>query len=113
MLGLAGAFRDSPHVTLLLFETMLHAGRDPQLRTALAALIRDFRTQLSAALARDGVPDPDATAATLAAALDGLFLHAVVDDRFDIHGAGAALLDLATPTPRTGDSAAPRTRRLP
>lgn len=106
MLGLAGAFRDSPQVTLLLFETMLQAGRDPQLRTALAALISDFRTQLSAALARDGVPDPTQTAASLAAALDGLLLHAVVDDEFDIQGAGAALLSLATPTPRTSDSTA-------
>jgi AcrR family transcriptional regulator len=92
MLALAGTIRDSPQMTLLLFETMLQAARDPQVRDALAVLIREFRDQLAAALARDGVPDPSATAAALAAALDGLFLHAVVDDQLDLHAAGSALL---------------------
>jgi AcrR family transcriptional regulator len=87
-------FRAEPQLTLLLFETMLQAGRDPQLRDALAALIRDFRVGLAAALEREGAEEPEATAAALTAALDGVFLHAVVDDRFDVQAAGAVLLRL-------------------
>jgi AcrR family transcriptional regulator len=94
LLELEAAFRDQPRLTLLLFETMLQAGRDPQLRDALAEMIRDFRTPLAAALTRDGAAEPDATAAALAAALDGLFLHAVVDDQLDLHAAGTVLLRL-------------------
>jgi AcrR family transcriptional regulator len=94
LLELEAAFRDQPQLTLLLFETMLQAGRDPQLRDALAAMLRDFRTRLAAALERDGAAQPAATAAALAAALDGLFLHAVVDNQLDLHAAGTALLRL-------------------
>jgi AcrR family transcriptional regulator len=94
IIELADGLRSSPRLTLLLFETMLQAGRDPQLRTALADLIRDFRDQLATALARDGTHDPAATAAVLAGALDGLFLHAVVDDEVDIRAAGTVLLRL-------------------
>ena len=93
-LELEDVFRAQPKLTLLLFETMLQAGRDPELRDALAAMIRDFRTRLAAALTTDGVADPVATAAALAAALDGLFLHAVVDSRLELQTAGAVLLRL-------------------
>ena len=101
LLELEAAFRDQPQLTLLLFETMLQAGRDPKLRDALAAMLRDFRTRLAVALTRDGTADPDATAAALTAALDGLFLHAVVDDQLDLHAAGSVLLRLLDePAPR-------------
>lgn len=94
LLELEDVLRAQPQLTLLLFETMLQSGRDPQLREALAELIRAFRTRLAAALAQEGAADPEATAAALTAALDGLFLHAVVDDRLDLQAAGAALLRL-------------------
>ena len=91
------AIRHEPALTLLLFETMLHAGRDERLRDALAALIRDFRADVAAALEREGVADPEPLAAGLSAAFDGLLLHVVVDDRLDVAAAGAALLDLLPP----------------
>jgi AcrR family transcriptional regulator len=94
LLELAAVFRDQPPLTLLLFETMLQAGRDPQLREALAAMLRDFRTRLATALGDQGAAQPDATATALTAALDGLFLHAVVDDRLDLHAAGTELFRL-------------------
>jgi len=94
LLELEAAFRDQPQLALLLFETMLQAGRDPQLRDALAAMLRDFRTRLADALDQEGTAEPAATAAALTAALDGLFLHAVVDDQLDVRAAGAALLRL-------------------
>ena len=101
MLELADAFRGQPQLALLLFETMLHAGRDAQLREALAELLRDFRARLASALAREGAVEPETTAAALGAALDGLFLHAVVDDRLDLRAAGAVLLELVEPSPPT------------
>ncbi len=94
LLEVEAALRDQPQLTLLLFETMLQAGRDPHLRLALAGLLRDFRSRLADALAVEGAGEPAATAAALTAALDGLFLHAVVDDQFDVHAAGTALLRL-------------------
>ena len=94
MLELEDQLREQPQLTLLLLETMLQAGRDPLLRTALAAMLRDFRTPLAAALADQRAVEPTATAAALTAALDGLFLHAVVDDQLDVHAAGTALLRL-------------------
>jgi AcrR family transcriptional regulator len=90
-LGLIHAVRRQPELIALLFETMLHAGRDEPLRAALKGMLRDFRRPLAAALARDGLTQPEARAAALAAALDGLLLHAVVDDELDVEAAGAAL----------------------
>jgi AcrR family transcriptional regulator len=107
MLELEELFRDEPQLTLLLFETMLQAGRDPQLREALAEMLRDFRAGLAAALAGQGAADPDATAAALTAALDGLFLHAVVDDRLDVRATGAVFLRLVDGL----DSSGGRSRR--
>lgn len=93
-LALVEAIRGEPQLALLLFETMLQSGRDPVLREALAAMIRRFRGELAAALERDGVTDAATLAAALAAAADGVLLHAVVDERFDVAAAGAALLRL-------------------
>jgi AcrR family transcriptional regulator len=107
MLALEELFTDEPQLTLLFFETMLHAGRDPQLREALAEMIRDFRSRLAAALADRGAADPEATAAALTAALDGLFLHAVVDDRLDVRATGAVFLRLVDEV----DSSGGRSRR--
>ncbi len=96
-LGLIDTVRAQPALTALLFETMLHAGRDATLRAALKDMLRDFREPLAAALARDGLPHPESRATALAAALDGLLLHAVVDDELDAEAAGAALGALVRP----------------
>jgi AcrR family transcriptional regulator len=95
--GLIDTVRQQPTLTALLFETMLHAGRDEPLRAALKRMLRDFREQLAAALARDGLPQAETRAAALTAALDGLLLHAVVDDELDLEAAGAALCALVQP----------------
>jgi AcrR family transcriptional regulator len=94
------AIRDEPGQTLLLFETMLRAGRDPDLRDALAAMLREFRKSLTNALRREQAAgrlrtelDPSTLAAALAAALDGLFLHAIVDTSVDPEDAVQALAD--------------------
>ena len=89
--------RQQPALTALVFETMPHAGRDEPLRAALKDMLRHFREQLAAQLERDGLPQAETRAAALAAALDGLLLHAVVDDELDVEAAGAALLALVQP----------------
>jgi AcrR family transcriptional regulator len=108
LLEYAAAFRDQPQLTMLLFETMLQAGRDRPLRDALAEMLRDFRTRLAAVLADESAGEPEATAAALTAGLDGLFLHAVVDNQLDVHAAGAALLRLLDQRPPSQEPRLPR-----
>jgi AcrR family transcriptional regulator len=61
--------------SLLAVETYLAATRDPRLRRELAAVLGEFRKGLAGRLREHGVPDPDATAAVLAAVIDGVLLH--------------------------------------
>ncbi|GAA0941069.1 TetR/AcrR family transcriptional regulator [Pseudonocardia zijingensis] len=61
--------------SLLAVETYLAATRDPDLRERLTGVLDDFRGQVGAWLRERGVPDPDATAAVLAAVIDGVLLH--------------------------------------
>ena len=96
-LALVEAIRAQPTLTLLLFETMLNAVRDEALRDALATMIRGYRSELASALERDGVTNAAPLAAALAAAWDGLFLHAVVDDQLDIAQAGETILRIVAP----------------
>jgi AcrR family transcriptional regulator len=93
-LELVEAIRGEPALTLLIFETMLRAARDEDLRDALAAMMHDFRAELAAALAREGVDGAEVLAAALSAAWDGLFLHAVVDRELDLGRVGRRLLRL-------------------
>jgi AcrR family transcriptional regulator len=99
-LGVFTELRHEPALTALMFDTMLQGGRDELLRAALATLLRDFRAELAHKLEHDGVARPQALAAALTAALDGLFLHAVVDDRLDVLEAGEALLSLLDVEPQ-------------
>jgi AcrR family transcriptional regulator len=61
--------------SLLAVETYLAATRHPDLRQQLTAVLDEFRRLLAARLHEQGVPDPDATAAVLAAVVDGVLLH--------------------------------------
>jgi len=63
----------------LFTETFLAATRNDDLRRAVAAVLADFRRALAAWLADRGVPSPEATAAVLAASVDGLLLHRALD----------------------------------
>ncbi|MBY8848793.1 TetR/AcrR family transcriptional regulator [Saccharothrix longispora] len=59
----------------LFTETLLAATRDDALRRAVADVLADFRRTLAGWLAAHDVPTPEATAAVLAAAVDGVLLH--------------------------------------
>ncbi|TDD27153.1 TetR/AcrR family transcriptional regulator [Kribbella turkmenica] len=62
-------------LSLLFVEAYLASTRDEHLRAQIAALVADLRHRVGDWLAIHQVPDPAATAAVLAAAIDGLLLH--------------------------------------
>jgi hypothetical protein len=69
--------------TILMFsEMLLAATRYERLRSGLADVLGDYRSALREWLAEQGgTIDPDATAALMFAALDGLVLHRLIDAR--------------------------------
>jgi len=69
--------------SLLLAEALLASHRLPELRSALAALVAGFRSQVAAWLREAGVKDADAVALLLGAAIDGLVLHRALDESVD------------------------------
>lgn len=79
MLASLDAYTGSDPTSLLFTETYLAATRDEVLRRDLAALVAEFRRQLSRWLAVHGASAPDDTAAVLAAAIDGVMLHRALD----------------------------------
>lgn len=98
----------------VLLEAMREAGRDPTVRIRLAGLLAQYRQVLAdlvrAASHRGEAPagaDPVGLAALLAAAGDGLLLHAMLDPETDLVGAVEALGALIGPTGPTGGEPKP------
>lgn len=75
LLDHVGGYTGRDPASLLATEAYLAATRDPDLRRELAALLDGFRHTVAAWLADRDVPDPQAAAAVLAAAVDGVLLH--------------------------------------
>lgn len=95
--------RDSfdPVLSGVLLETMREAGRDPGLAERMTTLLAEYRRLLCelvrAEQQRDAVradAEPAALAILIAAAGDGLLLHALLDCEIDIAEAAEALLAL-------------------
>lgn len=61
--------------SLLFIETYLAATRDRELRQQMGALLNDFRSSLTGALARSGHADPEGAASAVMAVFDGFVLH--------------------------------------
>lgn len=71
--------------SLLLAEMFLAAGRQPGLHGELAALVGDFRARVAGWLREQGYDaDAEAAATVLAALIDGLILHRVLDPGLDL-----------------------------
>ena len=68
----------------LLYEAMLGARRDEELRAALAQAYDEFRAVLADRIRRADAPDPEAAAIVITAALDGLLLHRMVAPDLDV-----------------------------
>jgi AcrR family transcriptional regulator len=98
----------------VMMEAMREAGRDPGVRERLVGLLADYR-QAVADLVRldqrtDAIAvrvDPAGLATLLAAAGDGLLLHAMLDSHIDLAGAVEVLGELLA---RDGDE--PRAGRV-
>jgi hypothetical protein len=75
LFGLLDAYTGTDPMSVLFVEAYLAATRDDRLRQALGAVIGESRQQVADFLGAHGVPDPDATALVLAAAIDGVLLH--------------------------------------
>ena len=79
MLGSLDVYTGTDPTSLLFTETYLAATRDETLRNDLSVLITEFRRQLTQWLIERGASNPRNTAAVLAAAIDGVMLHRVLD----------------------------------
>ncbi|SDM29750.1 TetR/AcrR family transcriptional regulator [Allokutzneria albata] len=75
VLGALSEHDGNDPMSLLVTETYLATTRDAGLREAVGAVLGGFRERLTAWFAERGVAAPEATAAVLAATVDGLLLH--------------------------------------
>ncbi len=96
--GLDSSQPDDP-ATLLLAEAFLAAAREERLRTQLGELLSEFRDAVAAWLRENGVSDSEPTAAVLAATLDGLILHRVLNPSLRGSTLAGPLTRLATEGP--------------
>jgi AcrR family transcriptional regulator len=79
MLEPLDAHTGSDQLSLLFIETYLAATRDDVLRADLIRILAEFRSLLAGWLNESGHDAPDATAAVIAAAIDGVILHRSLD----------------------------------
>ncbi|MEC3953252.1 TetR family transcriptional regulator [Nocardia sp. CDC153] len=80
MLAAIAAYTTADPMTVAMTEMMLAATRHERLRVELGRLAADARAAMAGWFRGNGsVPDPEATAAVVAALLDGLILHRLLD----------------------------------
>jgi AcrR family transcriptional regulator len=89
-LGSAGPSHTTGRIVV---EMMLQAVHDPALRETSRQMLHDFRQAVRAKAAEQGWPGDAAAglATVLAALLDGLYLHVLLDPELDLRAAAAAL----------------------
>ncbi|NYH55348.1 AcrR family transcriptional regulator [Nocardiopsis arvandica] len=92
---------DDP-ASCLVTETYLAATRDQDLRRAITQVLDLLRQRLTTWLTAAAVPDPRATAAVLAATLDGVMLHRALDPGLTGPTVEPVLHRLLTPDDHTG-----------
>ncbi len=106
--GLTGAFDAVDHFdprspsAILLVEAMVRAMRDPHIAEAIVGSLQAFRdlvaTRVRLAAATGEIPadvSPIATGTLVAATLDGVLLHRIIDPSTDVAGVREMLLRLA------------------
>ncbi|WP_051180164.1 TetR/AcrR family transcriptional regulator [Nocardia concava] len=80
MLAAIASYTATDPMTVAITEMMLAATRHERLRVELGRLIAEARATLAGWFRANGsVPDPEATATVVAALLDGLILHRLID----------------------------------
>lgn len=98
MLAQLDQYDGSDPASLLFIEGYLAATRDAELHQGMSALVADFRTTLTSALAAAGHPSPDATARLVLAVFDGFVLHKGLDPELSAATIAPVLREL-TSTP--------------
>jgi AcrR family transcriptional regulator len=92
LMALAWAALDDFPVTgpqsVMIIEAVLAAIRDAELRQRLAAAVGRYRRLLTDRLGAAGVERPEATAAVLAAVVDGVMLHRILFEDLDSAAVG-------------------------
>jgi AcrR family transcriptional regulator len=81
LLGALDTYAGTDSASLLFIEAYLAALRDAQLRQELAAMVLQFDERFAVWLAFHGQEAPEATAAVVAACLDGVLLHRALNPR--------------------------------
>ena len=104
MLGSLEASSGGDSTSVLFTETYLAAIRDETLRIELIALVDEFRRKLARWLSEHGVKTPADTAAVLAAAIDGVMLHRVLDPQLTSSSVAPVLRRLVAEGPSRSDS---------
>ncbi|MEQ4723576.1 TetR/AcrR family transcriptional regulator [Nonomuraea sp. B19D2] len=113
MVGFLKDYDGRDPTSLLFAETYLAAGRDEGLRRALGEVVAEFRRRLADRLAEHGLAAPEATAAVLAAAIDGIMLHRALGPGPDTADLTTVLDRLITPAGSGRPSARERTADTP
>jgi AcrR family transcriptional regulator len=98
MVGFLQGYDGRDPTSLLFAETYLAAGRDEELRRSVGEIVTEFRRQFAGWLAEHKVASPEATAAVLAAAIDGVMLHRALLPGPDAADLTAVLRRLVAPT---------------
>ncbi len=75
----------------VLATAMLEATHDPEVASAVSRNLKEFRSALTMLGERSNAENATGRAILVAALLDGLFLHALVDPTTDIAAASSAL----------------------
>jgi AcrR family transcriptional regulator len=88
MIAAVPASGDEDDASAFLYEAFLAARRDEALRQTLAAVLREVRTELTGWVDTLTAPDPSradppAVAALIVAALDGIYIHRLLDPDVD------------------------------
>ncbi|MFC0864552.1 TetR/AcrR family transcriptional regulator [Sphaerimonospora cavernae] len=100
MMGLLEDHDGRDATSLLFTEAYLAATRDEGLRRSLAEVMTGFRRRLADHLTEHAVPSPEATAAVLAAAIDGIVLHRALGPGLEASDVVSVLHRLVTPLDR-------------
>ncbi|MFF9652209.1 TetR/AcrR family transcriptional regulator [Streptomyces sp. NPDC014622] len=82
---------------LLLFESLVAAGRDDRLRKEIAGSLAELRTRLLEWLTEQGAAAPAAAAVTITAAIDGYLLQRALDPSLEPDLLIEALASLVRP----------------
>lgn len=106
MLTFLGALDLRQPSMVMLLETMMQASRDEPLRQGLLEVLAAARREMAARVAVDQAAgllaahlDPMVVATVLAALIDGLLLHRMVDPSIDVTRSGVAAVDALLETP--------------